>query len=223
MVNKYSSSSIPFVIAEAGTHARDADIQARLAWLEVLSSNQVQQALPNLESITWYNALRKTDVLSNGVGGDTRSMENTGLHELLNSLPGGSGLLDGLSNNTPLGRAYCDPRSMGGVVLQGNGNGNGSQCTSARDTVGHAIQQTSHGVSKPPLMNGSVGNFGSLIEQYPFDDFETVTFTNTTATVAGKKVVGNTGSDIYAIKKDQKVRTECSAPTSANVTCKFLG
>lgn len=124
---------------------------------------------------------------SNGVGGDTRSMENTGLHELLNSLPGGSGLLDGLSNNTPLGRAYCDPRSMGGVVLQGNG----SQCTSARDTVGHAIQQTSHGVSKPPLMNGPVGNFGSLVKA---EDRAADRFTRDFLGVAGvNSIVGTAG------------------------------
>ncbi|CBQ72524.1 conserved hypothetical protein [Sporisorium reilianum SRZ2] len=73
--DKYSSSSVPFVIAEAGTHALGATIQDRIAWLQVLSSNQVQSALPNLESITWYNALRKTDVLSNGVGGDFRILD----------------------------------------------------------------------------------------------------------------------------------------------------
>lgn len=73
--DKYSSSSVPFVIAEAGTHALDATIQDRINWLEVLSSDQVKSALPNLESITWYNALRKTDVLSNGVGGDFRILD----------------------------------------------------------------------------------------------------------------------------------------------------
>lgn len=73
--DKYSSSSVPFVIAEAGTHARDASIQDRIAWLQVLSSDQVKSSLPNLQSITWYNALRKTDVLSNGVGGDFRILD----------------------------------------------------------------------------------------------------------------------------------------------------
>ncbi|SPO26116.1 uncharacterized protein UTRI_02391 [Ustilago trichophora] len=73
--DKYSSSSVPFVIAEAGTHARDASVQDRIAWLQTLSSDQVKSALPNLESITWYNALRKTDVLSNGVGGDFRILD----------------------------------------------------------------------------------------------------------------------------------------------------
>lgn len=73
--DKYSSSSVPFVIAEAGTHARDASIQDRIAWLQVLTGEQVTSALPNLESITWYNALRKTDVLSNGVGGDFRILD----------------------------------------------------------------------------------------------------------------------------------------------------
>lgn len=73
--DKYSSSSVPFVIAEAGTHARDATIQDRIIWLETLASDQVKTALPNLESITWYNALRKTDVLSTGVGGDFRILD----------------------------------------------------------------------------------------------------------------------------------------------------
>ncbi len=73
--DKYSSSSVPFVIAEAGTHARDASIADRLNWLNVLAGQQVQSSLPNLESITWYNALRKTDVLSNGVGGDFRILD----------------------------------------------------------------------------------------------------------------------------------------------------
>ncbi|TKY86557.1 hypothetical protein EX895_004706 [Sporisorium graminicola] len=73
--DKYSSSSVPFVIAEAGTHAQDASLQDRIAWLQVLASDQVKSALPNLESITWYNALRKTDVLSNGVGGDFRILD----------------------------------------------------------------------------------------------------------------------------------------------------
>ncbi|KIS70251.1 uncharacterized protein UMAG_06336 [Mycosarcoma maydis] len=73
--DKYSSSSVPFVIAEAGTHAQDATIQDRIAWLRVLASDRVKTSLPNLESITWYNALRKTDVLSNGVGGDFRILD----------------------------------------------------------------------------------------------------------------------------------------------------
>ncbi|KAJ1020621.1 hypothetical protein NDA16_004014 [Ustilago loliicola] len=73
--DKYSSSSVPFVIAEAGTHARDSSIQDRINWLQVLASDQVKSALPNLESITWYNALRKTDVLSTGVGGDFRILD----------------------------------------------------------------------------------------------------------------------------------------------------
>lgn len=64
--DKYSSSSVPFVIAEAGTHAQGADVQERIAWLQTLTSDQVKSALPNLESVTWYNALRKTDILSNG-------------------------------------------------------------------------------------------------------------------------------------------------------------
>lgn len=73
--DKYSSSSVPFVVAEAGTHARDANITDRIAWLNVLTSDQVKSSLPNLQSITWYNALRKTDVLSNGVGGDFRILD----------------------------------------------------------------------------------------------------------------------------------------------------
>ncbi|SNX84552.1 uncharacterized protein MEPE_03261 [Melanopsichium pennsylvanicum] len=73
--DKYSSSSVPFVIAEAGTHALDANITDRIAWLKTLTSDQVKTALPNLESVTWYNALRKTDVLSNGVGGDFRILD----------------------------------------------------------------------------------------------------------------------------------------------------
>ncbi|GAK67828.1 family 26 glycoside hydrolase [Moesziomyces antarcticus] len=73
--DKYSSSSVPFVIAEAGTHALDASLQDRINWLQVLSSSEVKAALPNLESITWYNALRKTDILSNGVGGDFRILD----------------------------------------------------------------------------------------------------------------------------------------------------
>lgn len=73
--DKYSSSSVPFVIAEAGTHALDASLQDRINWLQTLSSSEVKAALPNLESITWYNALRKTDILSNGVGGDFRILD----------------------------------------------------------------------------------------------------------------------------------------------------
>ncbi|EST07085.1 Glycoside hydrolase, catalytic domain protein [Kalmanozyma brasiliensis GHG001] len=73
--DKYSSSSVPFVIAEAGTHAQGADIQERIAWLQTLTSDQVKSSLPNLESVTWYNALRKTDILSNGVGGDFRILD----------------------------------------------------------------------------------------------------------------------------------------------------
>lgn len=73
--DKWSNPDIPFVIAEAGTHAQGANITDRIAWLNVLASQQVQNALPNLNSITWYNALRKTDVLSNGVGGDFRILD----------------------------------------------------------------------------------------------------------------------------------------------------
>lgn len=73
--DKYSSSSVPFVIAEAGTHQRDSTIQDRISWLQVLTSDQVKEQLPNLESVTWYNALRKTDVLSTGVGGEFRILD----------------------------------------------------------------------------------------------------------------------------------------------------
>jgi len=69
-----------------------------------------------------------------------------------------------------------------------------------------------------------VENFGSLVEQYPFANFTTVAFTNTTATVGGKtpKLVDNTGSGIYGIKKNEKARTECLTPSSSTVTCRFL-
>jgi hypothetical protein len=73
--DKWSSQQIPFVIAEAGTHALGSTIEERVQWLQTLTSDQVKSALPNLESVTWYNALRKTDVLSNGVGGDFRILD----------------------------------------------------------------------------------------------------------------------------------------------------
>lgn len=73
--DKYSSSSIPFAIAEAGTHALESTVEERVAWLQTLTSDQVKSSLPNLESVTWYNALRKTDILSNGVGGDFRILD----------------------------------------------------------------------------------------------------------------------------------------------------
>ncbi|PWY99812.1 hypothetical protein BCV70DRAFT_200723 [Testicularia cyperi] len=73
--DKYSSSQIPFAMAEAGTHALDSTITDRINWLNVITSNQVKTALPNLESVTWYNALRQTDILSNGVGGDFRVLD----------------------------------------------------------------------------------------------------------------------------------------------------
>lgn len=73
--DKYTSDTTKMMIAEAGSHVVNATIQQRLDWLTVITSDQVQQALPNLVSVTWYNALRLSDQLSYGTGSDFRIVD----------------------------------------------------------------------------------------------------------------------------------------------------
>ncbi|PWN51401.1 hypothetical protein IE53DRAFT_378985 [Violaceomyces palustris] len=76
--DKYTSDAkggIKLAVAEAGTHVANATLEDRIAWLKSITSDQVKQQLPNLVSITWYNALRQSDVLQNAIGSDFRILD----------------------------------------------------------------------------------------------------------------------------------------------------
>lgn len=49
-----------FIIAEAGVHY-NTSADARVRWLQELTSPQMQAGLPNLVSVTWYNSVGGSD------------------------------------------------------------------------------------------------------------------------------------------------------------------
>lgn len=75
-----------------------------------------------------------------------RNTGNNGLHELLSSLPGATGISAGLGS---LPTSFGPSREMGGGFLQGNGSTNERALT--RDPVGQTSQLISQ---KPPFVGG---------------------------------------------------------------------
>lgn len=50
----FTSDTIKMIVAEGGLHL-DTTKAVRLQWLKTITSTQVQKALPNLVSVTWFN------------------------------------------------------------------------------------------------------------------------------------------------------------------------
>ncbi|EPQ30882.1 uncharacterized protein PFL1_01779 [Pseudozyma flocculosa PF-1] len=59
--DKYTSGGrIKFAIGETGLHL-DANLDAHLAWLQMVCSNEVRRALPNLLSVTYFNVMQTAE------------------------------------------------------------------------------------------------------------------------------------------------------------------
>ncbi|KAE8440937.1 hypothetical protein EG329_006176 [Mollisiaceae sp. DMI_Dod_QoI] len=107
--------------------------------------------------------------------------------------------------------------------------------TATSDTKGTAvIKNVSTGKTVTHSFTGGVDgdlceyNAEWIVEDYEegsslvkFADFGTVTFTGASATDGGSKV-GTTGATIINMEQNGKVLTDCSVPSSSEVTCTYV-